>query len=179
MIIYRRGHPAATSSGTVFTAPARLISDQGWPGYTAVIILPADVLAPAVGTQVRVTLEFLAFSAGATAAAYMAQQATVGDVYDFANTPSHITFSGGDITGDGTTLTWVSDWVNLPEAYDESKAYIVSAQFGVTPLVDLSYDGPGSNVFYLHVATEAALVDKSGYNNNNANSEFVTKVEIR
>jgi hypothetical protein len=167
---------------TVFTATLTS-SDNGYAGYTVVQVFPASALDPATGSQVRLTLKFSALVSGCIVSVYMAKQAGSGDAYDFANTPAHVTFSGGDITGDGTTNDYVSDWVNLPEAYDEAVNYVVAAQFNGGGGINVGFPFVGSitgaNSYY-KLALEAATVNKTGYTANYTNTvELFSKIEIQ
>ncbi len=119
----------------------------------------------------------------------MARQATSGNAYNFLNTPSHVTFSGGDLTGDGSTLTFVSDWVNLPEAYDNTKDYLVSAQFGGALGSGAAYMATGTatgdtNWYSTFLSTDtAATVNKvgnySGPYPNSSTTMFVQQIDIQ
>jgi hypothetical protein len=167
---------------TVFTATLAS-SDNGYAGYTLVQVFPASALDPATGSQVRVTLKFTALVSGCIVSVYMAKQAGSGDAYDFANTPAHVTFGGGDITGDNVTNDYVSDWVNLPEAYDEAVNYVVAAQFNGGGGINVGFPFVGSitgaNSYY-KLALEAATVNKTGYTANYTNTvELFSKIEIQ
>ena len=157
------------------------LSDNGWPGYTHVGEIPATSLAVATGTQVRITVKFIYFDLGSTCKLYFGQQAPSGDLWDFsiATFPVHITFGGGDIVGDGSTLVYVSDWVTLSEAYDKTKNYLHSAAFTGTLVTIAGEDVPGSRAWYKS-GDEAAIINKSSdYTNYPDWHSLVTKIEVR
>jgi hypothetical protein len=175
---WRRPQTTAAAETTVYDV-AITGSDPSWGGFTVVQVIDAANLGAASGTEARLTVKFIAFSNGGTAVLYFAQKAPAGDAYDFANTPMHVLFSGTDITGDGATLTYVSDWGSLPEAYDETKFYTLAGQFtGAT--VTLAKDASSGDNSFFKAGADAATVDKSAYASNLANTAlFVTKIEIR
>ena len=171
---------AAAGATTVYGPLTLATTDAGWQGLTFVQLLNASNLLNASGTQVKLIVNFQALSAGNGANVYIGQQAAVGDAYDFANTPAHVLFSGADIVGDGSTLTYTSDWINLPEAYDETKNYLVSAEFpggGTTNLLRTANTGDQN---WFKSGADATTVDKTGYTAYLTNTaEFVSKVEIQ
>jgi hypothetical protein len=140
-------------------------TDSGWGGETHPVKVAAGNLAAGSGTQVRLTLEFATFSAGATCKVYFGQQAASGDPQDFANTPAHVTFGGGNITADGSTLVYVSDWVDLPEAYDHTKNYIHCQYYGAGSISLRTTSAVGNDQWYSAAAIDdAATVDKLASN---------------
>lgn len=156
-------------------------TDNGWGGFTYVQTIGAARMGAATGQTCRVTVKFAALGNGVTVALYVGQRGA-GDRYDFNTTPAHVLFSGGDITGDGSTLTYVSDSFSLPEAYDETKDYNFAFQFGAgtvnAPVKDTSGNGTDQAGSY-KAGADAATVDKSGYLNNGADRlEFIAKVEV-
>lgn len=153
-------------------------SDANWGGFTSVAAIGDSLMGPATGTQVRLTVMFSALASFATCAFYMAKQGA-GDSYDFLNTPAHMLFGGGDITGDGVTLTYISDWVNLPEAYDETATYCVSGQFTGSPITSAANSSLPGTASYYKLAADAGTVNKSGYTSQGAAFDFISKIEIR
>jgi hypothetical protein len=154
--------------------------DAGWGAQTHVVLLGAGNLGAASGTTARVTLQFGALAAGKTLVAYIGQRAASGDLYDFANTPSHLTFGGTDITTDGTTLVWLSDFVPLPEAYNEAKDYLVAVQSLGTGTLTLKKAASTGDQLYYKGAQDAATVNKTAYNLwLDGSAAIVTKVEIQ
>jgi hypothetical protein len=142
-------------------------TNTGWQGYTLVTVLNAADLKPSSGSEVRIAIAFGAASAGQTTVAYIGQQATSGDPYDFKATPAQFTFGGiGTITHDGVQQLYFSDWITLPEAWDNTKNYCVAFQFSAGGTTDIRHTSATSTsgiTYYKAIAAEAATVDKSGY----------------
>lgn len=160
-------------------------SSSGWTGWTLVMVFNAAALADVNGTQVRLTVEFNSASppnANTFAAVYMGKAAGSGDIYDFAATPAHVTFSGGDIVGDNSTFIFVSDTVDLPEAFDGTVNYCVAVEF-TTNLVgnaDIQFASSVSNVTaaYSNVLQAATVNKSSGYSTESSVLYFVSRIEI-
>jgi hypothetical protein len=159
-------------------------SDNGWENITFVQLLAAGNLGAATGTQARVTVKFAALPNLGGARVYIGQKAAAGDAYDFNTTPAQVLFGGGNIVGDGVTLTFVSDFVTLPEAYDETKDYLVSVfitNVAGTNLPMASSTGD-ANYFAIgdNAGNKAETPNKTGYSTNLTNTaEWVTKIEIQ
>jgi hypothetical protein len=164
---------------TVFTNALDGGTETGWAGSTLVVTIPTAALSAASGQTCRITIKFSALGNGTTVQAFMAQQGA-GDVYDFNTTPATINFSGsGTITGDGSTLTYVSDSFSLPEAYDHTKNYNVAFNFGAGTVTALSKALTGAHIRYLGSPGDAATVNKSGYlSDSDGTHEFVSQIEI-
>jgi hypothetical protein len=163
---------------TVFTNALDGGTETGWAGSTLVVTIPTAALSAASGQTCRITIKFSALGNGTTVQAFMAQQGA-GDVYDFNTTPATINFSGsGTITGDGSTLTYVSDSFSLPEAYDHTKNYNVAFNFGAGTVTTLQKTLTGSHVRFTSGA-DAATVNKSGYlSDGDGTHECVSQIEI-
>jgi hypothetical protein len=133
------------------------------------------------GTQMRVTVKANTMPNGCDFKLIGGQQAASGDSIDVtAATP--FTFGGNAIeTGDGTTTEWVSDWIDLNEAYDGAKAYVFCLyDFTVDVVVLPGYDVTGNTGGYHNRADgNAELTNRSAVNSLSANSHFVKKIEIR
>lgn len=171
---------------TVLDLDMESAGDGGWGGgnYTVVAVIPAAELGAATGTWARATFTWVAFASSATAQFYMGQQAASGDAYDFLNTPAlnQITFSSSPtITGDGSTLVYVSDPFQLPETYDNTKKMVVAVQFNgstITISSDASPTHTGAATYY-NSGLDARTANKSSYFANNTGSvEILSKLEI-
>jgi hypothetical protein len=170
--------PTAGGAGTAYNVDlSGGTADNGWSGNTVVCVLAAANLANVSGTQAKVTFQGGSF--GSLTTAWIGQQAASGDPYDFANTPAQLLFSGSaSITPSSATFT--SDWVNLPEAFDNTKTYLVALFFsgGATNLKYVT--STGDKLYYKGGATDGATVNKSGYTLNLADkAECVSKLEIQ
>jgi hypothetical protein len=160
--------------------------NAGWQNYTFVTTHLAANLRAGTGSEVRVGLYFHpTTAAGQTAVCYINQAAASGDAYDFkAGTPARLMFGGSDtLTFDGVTGYVLSDWVPLPDDWDNTKNYAVSAQFPPGGTVDIHYGAApalGGSLYYKNGVAEAALVDKTGYAPFFANvPSFVEIIEVR
>ena len=154
--------------------------DNGWGGYTMVTRLSAANLAAATGQYIRVTLSFAFIQTGVVISAYVGQKAAAGDAYD-ANALVQLTFNSGNITGDGSgAIEYVSDWILLNEAYDETKDYLVSMQFGAGTVNLRRLNGTGDFGYEKVGSTEAATADKATgtYDVINDRRIVVKKIEI-
>jgi chitodextrinase len=97
-----------------------------------VLPLSAWTASPSGGTQMRITAVLGSGQSSGTdpfSSFYVAQQAASSNPFDFKNTPTHITWNGGNdgmgAVGPGSVVT--SDWVTLPETFDPTKSYVISA----------------------------------------------------
>lgn len=180
------GGGAAVVESDVYGPHTFTTSEAGYAGYTVVMVISADNMASAggTGTFVRVTIEFTGFSSGATlSAAYWGETSDGNLGIDFNGNQNQITFDGGsaDIVGDGATLVYVSDWCELGEEYDETKAHIFAAEFVNTGTVNFGrlLSGSSSDQFFYKFAADAATTDKSGYSLQITNTPvLVSRVEI-
>lgn len=181
-----QGDESSVQTATVYGPYTFTGSDGGYAGFTTVQILHPNNMAvgPAgIGTHVRVTLEFQAFSNTAVMSACYWGESPAGNAPDFTATRKQITFGGGNasIAGDGTTLIYVSDWVALNEDYDEAAIHAFAAQFNGTGTVTLARElaAAGGDVMFYKAGADAATLDKSGYTLQITNSPVLVKtVEI-
>ena len=161
-------------------------ANAGWSGFTLVLAFQASALADVSGSQVRLTVEFDSADPPnntSKAAVYMGKAAGSGDVYDFAATPVHVTFGGGgDIQGDGSTFTFVSDTINLPEAFDGTVNYCVAIEFTTTLIGNHSLQfasATGVRGWYTSGATAATVNKAAGYTDaGDGTTYFVSRIEI-
>lgn len=154
---------------------------NGWHGFTLAQHIPATLLAAASGDWIRLTLEFTTLANGAQMTGLYIGENTAGDAFDFdAGTKVQVTFAGiGTITGDGSTLIYVSDWVQLPQMYDEAVPLAVAVQFSAAATVNLATGIALNQTSHYKAAADAATDDKTGYTFNALNSALlVTKIEI-
>jgi hypothetical protein len=180
---------ATGNSGDSATVYSKTLSSftSGYGGSTTVSLIPGGNLDPFGGSEVRLSLSFIFTNSGLVSQVYIGQQAPVGfDPYDFNNTPTHVTFGGGDLTFDGTTTTWVSDWVTLPEAWNTARNYLVAVNWSASGAVYLSVgldstSSLGSEFYQLTSSADAATVDKTGYAATSFHNvgSVVSKIEVR
>lgn len=177
--------PAAVSSGptTVFSATLSG-SDPGHHGETIGDRIASGNLAAATGTQARVTIGLATIVNDETVVAYIGQRAAAGDAFD-ATALRQLT--GGDF-GAGTythaagtgSVVLTSDWVNLNEAYDSSKDYLVFAFFGGSGAVASTYrlSSTGNRTYYW-AADIASVADKTSMVDNGEFINIVSMIEIQ
>lgn len=156
---------------TVFSATQTGQYDGGLnAGRTNVQRLDAASMMAGTGNRVRLTLKWSTLAgadfANAITDCFIGQASAGGDPYDFLGTPTRVTFGGANGAAFVSSGTVVSDWVTLPESYDETKSYCVAwnwnaaapsyASFGLMYQVTAQgYNKPG--------VAEASTVDKSAY----------------
>lgn len=132
-------------------------------GYTYVQTIAAAII-PRDGSSVVVTFES-GSSTLKVSGAYIGEQAGSGDAYDFAGTPTQITFDGGAAFFEiSSGSTKASDQITF--AVDETKTYLVAFQMsdaGKGYMKQTNDDSQNTNCYYKNAGTDAATVNKSGY----------------
>lgn len=158
-------------------------SDNGWGGFTIISCIPESALAAAsgTGTWARFTVEFTSFGNGSTMVAYWGESGGGGgDIIDFNGNQRPVTFSGnGTLTGDGSTLTFVSDWIELGEPYDEAVVHNFAAQVTGTVNIGRLLSGVNGNTIFFVGGADAATTNKGAYAQHLTNTAMlVRKIEI-
>lgn len=189
MLLLGTGGITATSVSTVpvtvFNQTASLtVFDPAWQGFNQVLVLTSSLLSSATGQYARFTWLFSSgTSSGILDNAYVARQSTAGgaEIFDFSNTPSQIQWAGATsltgISAVSSATTFVSDFVLLPETFDNTKTYLVAQHCNSSGSVN-SVDGAGANgAFFKAGAAESSIVDKTGFNTYAAFS-FIAKMEV-
>ena len=179
---WRRGQGATIT--TVYGDATFGNSNAGWGNYTMVHRLEASDLAAGSGTQMRMTTELVAWTSGGTMKGYMGQAAAAGDAYDFLSTPAQILWSGSaSVTSTGSNLVLLSDFVTLPEAYDEAKVYLFAYYFSNVATVTLGQAPASGGIAggsYYKLGDDAATVNKTGYTSEQpTRGLLVRKVEVQ
>lgn len=179
---WRRGQDPGTSPTTVYGPSSFTTATTGWNDFTFIHRLTAADMLPGTGTQMRITTVFSSWTSGGTMIGYMGQAAAAGDAYDFLNTPAQILWGGlTSVTSTGSNLTNVSDFVTLPEAYDEAKVYLFAFYFSNVTTVNLANTGAAiAGGSHYKAGNDASTVNKTGYSSwQNNISSFVQTVEVQ
>lgn len=133
----------------------------GWSGtYTIVQKIPASALT-VNGASVNVTFAAQPSGTLQIVDAFIGHAATSGDAYDFAATPTRLTFSGGNGVTTATGGTATSDTVTF--ALDETKDLLVAININSTATLKAVVTASGYATYWKTGAADAATVNKSGY----------------
>lgn len=172
---------------TVYDKSATLAGTDDGANDTSVnfrVVHKAAVLGAATGTQARITFLFGVSSASvsnAVSSVEIGQAAAAGHEYDLNGNQVQVLFGGVGTLNSSAGGTFVSDWVTLGEAYDNTKNYVVAfhminsatpslAEAAVTN-VDLFFDGGGTDNSSTSVVTLGNTVANT--------ASAITKIEIQ
>lgn len=155
---------------------------NGYFTYCQRQLISSSLWSPSVsgGSQIRITFRAASGNPWNVEEAFIGEKAAAGDAYDFATTPTRITFSGAN----GFTITAGNALVSdaIPFVLDPTKDYIISW--------DNDDDGsPGSSMRalstlsgatnYLKVTDgDAGTVDASGYSADATALFGIEKIEV-
>lgn len=175
--------PVAPSGPTTVFEVTLSGSESGFGGYTVRDIIDAANLAAATGPYVKVTLGLSSLGDGSTVEAYIGQQAAAGDPYD---TTQMVQLTGGDFgagtyTKSGTgAATIASGFVQLNEAYDETKHYVIAAQFSAAAATTFKLSAAANRSYY-RFGADADVEAPAGPDptDNGAFTTIVAKIEIQ
>ena len=151
-------------------------------------VIPGSQMAAFTGTptQFRISVQFGPNQTNLSQVltdCFAGRGAPAGDAYDFANSPARVTFAGVNyISPTGANYTITSDWINLPETYDETKPFVLSYHFSATNDAHIAMDAatPSGAAYFKYVGNEAATQDVSGYSSFITDGEhFVTLIEMK
>jgi len=146
-------------------------------------VIEASLWSPAVtGTKIRITVKASGSNAWTLTEMFIQEQAAAGDAWDYAATPTRITWDGGNngfapISGGATKL---SDEVTF--AFDGTRDYVIgwdnsqtAGQGSMAALATLA----GAQGYEQIIDGDAATVNASGYSPAGAPSlEAITKIEV-
>lgn len=143
-------------------------------GYTNVQTIPASIITRN-GSSVIVEFESGAGDMNVTGA-YIGEQASSGDAYDFSTTPTQLLFSGlGSFTlGLGSVIS--SDKITF--SIDETKTYLIAFQMAAGGYMKQTNDNSQNTNNYYKNALDAATVNKSGYTGPDADMYGIKSVTI-
>lgn len=148
-------------------------------GYNVRVLVSASALSIS-GTLVKV--RFVPRSSGGSGLtvshAFICEQASSGDAYDCASTPTRITFSMGSngfsaSSGGGSVI---SDMI--PFALDETKSYIISYAISGTSNVRFGSASGWSTYYKSAAAADVDTVDVSGYSSDAGVSYSVDLIQV-
>jgi hypothetical protein len=107
--------------------------------------------------------------------------AAAGDAYDTANAPTRITFSGANgISPTGASYSATSDWVSLPETYDNTKPFVIAWHCSASAQASLSTQAGSCTNYWQFPLNEAGTQNATtGYNPITSVSTFVQKIEVQ
>jgi hypothetical protein len=168
-------HAAIT---TIFSK--NLPTGNGWDGYSIRVVIPSTNIVAASGGHISVSIVSIAGSSGAgLTGAYIGNQASSGNAYNFDGGQVRLTFGGsGTITGVTGANTYVSDFV--PFRYTAGKALVFA--------IDVSVSGnweAGENtsvpesLYYLSSVTDASQTAPSGtWTGPSGECDFITLIRV-
>lgn len=152
--------------------------------FTIRVVIPASALSAGVGgeTQFRVTVLFGTGQPSNTASVtdiFGGRSAATGNNYSFQNPPTRITFSGGSSSINGSAASsQTSDWVTLPETFDNTKPFVVSFHCSASVQLNLSFDLDSGFTSPFKAGNDASTQTASGYTANSG-LVFISKMEIQ
>src|SRR5262245_37445681 len=152
------------AAGTVY-ALSLPVTNSGWANFTSrqTWTLAALVVPPSVQTQARV--QFTAGSSGWDInAAYIGNKATSGDDYDFAATPTRLTFNNGSNTASlGANASLFSDWVLF--TFDKVGNGLVISNYTAAATNDTQGQNnrPETQGNFFKAGNDASTVNATGY----------------
>lgn len=146
---------------TTFSAALNANVPDGYQTYTWVMVMNAALFSVS-GSKVRITFNAGTGAGWAMDAVYIGEKAAAGDAYDFAATPTQITFSGGSsgfsLSASGSIL---SDEITF--TFDKTKNYCIAQDWGSTSSQARGLVTLTDCEAYRKIADDAATVDKTGY----------------
>ena len=142
-------------------------NNTGWSGYTMRHVYKHGVDIngyPGLGsggTKIRISLRGGQTSGLVVDKVYVGLRAASGDVYDFASTPTQITWAGGGSVSAGVLAnTATSD--EIPFAFDGTTDIVIAVHFsGTTNLLDIVGSETGGLACYYVAGDSAATVNAS------------------
>lgn len=150
-------------------------------GFTVVNRFLVGSLDAASGDELRFSFIFDTLDAGCEVEAWFGLSATPGisvDI-DFTGSQAQVTFASGNIIGDGSTFTYVSDWITIPAAFDNTDEYLLAIQFdgNTATLPYLNMTGVVASHYQLSLC--AAATDKPAGSGDLEGPHIVHKIEVR
>jgi hypothetical protein len=149
-------------------------NSNGWALYTMRQIINSAALSNTGKVQTRITFKASTTSALAISKAFIGMAAAAGDAYDFAATPTQLTFNGLTTASCAAGETIISDWVSF--SVEAAKNLIISIYHsGVS---GYKYEATESNWHnYYKNGDDAATVNAVGYADGGASAFGVSLVE--
>lgn len=144
----------------------------GWTGYTLRLVIPAGDLL--TGSKLRLTLRGASSGSDLSISkAYIGEQATGGDAYDFAASPAQVKVAGNASFTVPVAGTTVTDEITLAVG-GESLVFAASCIDG-----DMSTSSRANWLKYEKPGDDASTVNASGYASGLSDHAYlVTKIEI-
>lgn len=168
---------AETATGSLYTLTLGLDANSK-NGLTTRVVFPIANLTLPISAPTRFRVRIPAGSSeGLTiTAAYIGVKAPSGDAYDFAATPTALTWNGsGTVVIPSGTSQW-SDWV--PLAWDLSNGLVISVYCAGGTGSDMTKTNTSAPVnAYFRSANDPATVDATGYTLQSANASFIEEIQ--
>ena len=163
----------APAMEAIFGVPSMGAVNQGTSDYTFVTRYEiADMNNIPTGTVTEVYIEFLSSLATSSyycdvGPVYIGVAAASGDVYDFASTPTQLTFDGGSSTWSPVSASESKNTDTVSFSWDKTTDLLVALWSNASPSIT-SYAGANTNFTtsrsYFKAGTDdSATVDKTGY----------------
>lgn len=176
-------------SVTVFDQTSSLVGSDDGDGNSDITIrqvIPASALSAGVGgeTQFRVTVLFGTGQPTVTAAVtdvFGGRGAASGNAWSFQNAPTRVTFSSGSSSINGSaSSSQISDWVTLPETFDNTKPFVIAYHCSATVQMNQSLAGPVGYLAPFESGNDASTQTTGGGYTANVNTlVFIAKIEIQ
>lgn len=133
-------------------------------------------------TQFRVTIRWgtaCPTETGSLSDMFGGRGAAAGNTYNFANTPTRVTFSGAHSANGSAAGIVVSDWVALPETYDNTKPFVVSWLIKSGSTSSSSVATTTATELWFAVGSDPSLQTTTGLTDQGAQAYLVEKIEIQ
>lgn len=138
------------------------------------VVIPANTISDNASVA-RYCLKAAPANNMSIAECFIGEQAASGDPYDFATTPTRITFGGNN--GITVTAGQTAQSDDITFALDKTKVYVLSVSFTATASY-MSY-GPSSGSYYYKTSAAAsvATANVSGYSQIATSVAMLSKIE--
>lgn len=168
---------AETATGTLYTLTLGTDANSKNNLTTRIVFPVANLTMPiAATTRVRVRIPSGSSEGLTISAAYIGQKAASGDAYDFASTPTALTWGGSStVVIPSATSQW-SDWV--PLVWDLTNGLVISVYCAGGTGSDMTKTNTSAPVnAYFKSANDPATVDATGYTLQSANASFIEEIQ--
>ena len=167
---------------TVYGPVSMNTNSSGWDGYTLACEMRVGLLSAASGApKMRCTIAFTGFSSTETCIGYIGQAAA--DHISFTGDQVQLKWGGNTaITGDGATLTYLSDFATLAQNFNNTADYVAAFYFagGLAVNVVRNTVSPNANApVYYKAGNDAATTTKTGYTVSSGSPQmFLTQLDV-
>lgn len=154
-------------------------NDISGTGLTLRVAFSLDSLTTPTGTptKIRITIEGSSTTGCTFDNWYVGNQASSGDAYDFAASPTAITWDGGSSSKTISAATsYLSDEINF--SWDTTKGLVFSCYISTGSGGGRRGDPAGTVGTYYKSANEPTTVDATGYTLHSTQTWWVKKIEV-